>query len=148
MGDAYIYKGRLLSDSDRSGILFAARIMHLRFLEHQRKNTAGAEQQRQKDTSGKRGAAFCFCKVVINKMQQSAIKREESRKNNCRKGGFCKYEEQIPHEQIGIRLYLFMASFCLHKNIAAAKNHRHPWRKQRRRFPHIYKNRYALLLYS
>ena len=55
MGDAYIYKGRLLSDSDRSGILFAARIMHLRFLEHQRKNTAGAEQQRQKDTSGKRG---------------------------------------------------------------------------------------------
>ena len=82
MGDAYIYKGRLLSDSDRSGILFAARIMHLRFLEHQRKNTAGAEQQRQKDTSGKRGAAFCFCKVVVNKMQQSAIKRKLYRKNN------------------------------------------------------------------
>ena len=58
--------------------------MHLRFLERKRKNTAGRKQQRQKDTSEKRGAAFCFYKVVVNKMQQSAIniKREESRKNN------------------------------------------------------------------
>jgi len=55
---------------------------HLRFLERQRKNTAGAEQQRQKDTSEKRGAAFCFCKVVVNKMQQSAIKSKLYRKNN------------------------------------------------------------------
>ena len=52
-------------------------------------------------------------------MQQSAIKREEFRKNNYWKGGFCKYEEQIPHEQIDILVYLFMASFCYHKNMAA-----------------------------
>ena len=32
---------------------------------------------------------------------------------------FCKYEEQIPHQQIYIRVYLLMASFCCHKNIAA-----------------------------
>ena len=48
----------------------------------ERRSTAGSDQKRQKDTSEKRGAAFCFCKVVVNKMPQSAIKREESRKNN------------------------------------------------------------------
>ena len=51
----YMYNTYIPTDSDRSGILFAARIMHLRFLERKRKNTAGVEQQRQKDTSGKSG---------------------------------------------------------------------------------------------
>ena len=42
-------------------ILFAARIMQVRFFGAvKRKNTAGTKQQRQKDWSEKRGAAFCF----------------------------------------------------------------------------------------
>ena len=48
----------------------------------ERRSTAGIEQERQKDTSGKRGTAFCFCKVVVNKMQQSAIKSKLYKKNN------------------------------------------------------------------
>ena len=48
----------------------------------ERRSTAGIEQERQKDTSGKRGAAFCFCKVVVNKMQQSAVREKKSYKTN------------------------------------------------------------------
>ena len=48
----------------------------------ERRSTAGIEQERQKDTSAKRGAAFCFGKAVVNKMQQSAIKSKLYRKNN------------------------------------------------------------------
>ena len=43
------------------------------------------------------------CKWLSNRRQSAInIKREESRKNNCWKGSFCTYEEQIPHQQIYI----------------------------------------------
>ena len=46
----------------------------------ERRSTAGIEQKRQKDTSGKRGAAFCFFMVIENKMQQSAVR--DKRRNS------------------------------------------------------------------
>ena len=55
---------------------------------------------------------------------------------------FCKYEEQIPHQQIYVPVHLLMASFCYRKNVAAAKNQRHPWRKRRRRCPPVCKSRW------
>ena len=66
-------------------ILFAARIMQVRFL----KRLSGKTPLKQNSSGEKIGAEsavlhFVFFIVIVNKMQQSAIniKREESRKNN------------------------------------------------------------------
>ena len=72
-------------------ILFAARVKHLRFLKRPSgKTPLKKKQQRQKDWSGKRGAAFCF--LYSNSKQNAAVRQRRMliKKKHC-VGGFSAY---------------------------------------------------------
>ena len=63
----------------------------------ERKNTAGTKQQRQKDWSGKRGAAFCF--LYSNGKQNAAVRQRKLLiKKKHFTGGFSAYDMKRKNE--------------------------------------------------
>ena len=137
----------LLRTAIAAEILFAARIMQVRFL----KRLSGKTPPEQNSSGKKIGAEsavlhFVFFEVIVNKMQQSAKENCLLKRNTVpeifpltigsgktmpfenRHAG-CEKREKINrrHGKKCTSLYIFYLRVCRSKH-ATEVNHRHPWR--------------------